>query len=81
MWINVIGVKDEPSYFVTVQKPNWVRIGNIIYEAQININEIYNFKPSDECLEVRFFNIDEAQNEKLFPNVMEFIKHFNPLNH
>ena len=81
MWINVIGVKDEPSYFITTKKDNWVWIANVIYEVQVNINEISNFKISDECLEVRFFDIDEAKNEKLFPNVMEFIKHFNPLNH
>ena len=74
MWINVKSVKDTPSYFVTLQKSNWVRIGNIIYEVQVDANKIFNFKASDECLEVRFFDIDEAKNEKLFPNVKEFIK-------
>ena len=81
MGINVISIKDSPSYFITTKKDNWVWIANIIYETKVNVDEIFNFKPSDECLEVRFFNIDEAKNEKLFPNVMEFIKHFNPLNH
>ena len=81
MWINVISVEENPSYFITAQKDNWVWIANVIYETQVNINEISDFKPSDECLEVRFFDINEAQNEKLFPNVREFIKHFNPLNH
>ena len=81
MWINVISVEENPSYFITAQKDNWVWIANVMYETQVNINEISDFKPSDECLEVRFFDINEAQNEKLFPNVREFIKHFNPLNH
>ena len=81
LWINIISVEENPSYFITTQKDNWLRIANVIYETQVNINEIYNFKPSDECLEVRFFDINEAQNVKLFPNVREFIKHFNPLNH
>ena len=81
MWINVISVEENPSYFITAQKDNWVWIANVIYETQVNINEISDFKPSDECLEVRFFDINEAQNEKLFPNVREFIKHFYPLNH
>ena len=81
MWINVISVEENPSYFITAQKDNWVWIANVIYETQVNINEIYDFKPSDECLEVRFFHANEAQNEKLFPNVRKFIKHFNPLNH
>jgi ADP-ribose pyrophosphatase YjhB (NUDIX family) len=80
MWINVISVKENPSYFITAKKDNWVWIANVIYETQVNINEISNFKPSDECLEVRFFDINEAQNENLFPNVREFIKQFNPSN-
>jgi len=80
MWVNVIKIEDNPSYFITAQKDNWVWIANVIYETQVNINEIYSFKPSEECLEVRFFDVNEAQKEKLFPNVMEFIKHFNPLN-
>lgn len=81
MWINVISVEDNPSYFITVKKDNWVWIANIIYEVQVDANKISNFKPSDECLDVRFFDINEAQNEKLFPNVKEFIRYFNPLNH
>lgn len=81
IWINVINVKEKPSYFITTQKDNWVRISNVIYETQVNNDEIFNFKPSDECQEVRFFDASEAQNEKLFPNVMEFIKYFNVSNH
>ena len=81
MWINVTSIKENPSYFITAQKDNWVWIANVIYETQVNINEIYNFMPSDECMEVKFFDINKAQNEKLFPNVREFIKHFNQLNH
>ena len=81
MWINVISVKDNPSYFITTKKDNWVWIANIIYGVQVDVNEIANFKPSDECLDVKFFDINEAQNEKLFPNVREFIRYFNPLNH
>lgn len=81
MWINVKYVKDTPSYFITVQKPNWIRISNIIYETEIDINDIQNFKPSNECLEARFFNREEAENENLFHNVKEFIKQFDPLSH
>ena len=81
MWINVINVKEKPSYFITAKKDNWIWIANIIYETQVDIDEIFNFKPSDECLEVKFFDVNEAQNEKLFLNVREFIEHYNPLNH
>ena len=81
MWINIISVKDNPSYFITAQKDNWVWIANVIYETQVNVDEIFDFKPSDECLEVKFFDIAEAQHENLFPNVKNFIKHFNKLIH
>ena len=81
MWVNVKGVNNKPSYFITVQKPNWVRIANIIYETEIDVDDIQNFKSSDECLEVRFFNKEEAENEILFPNVREFIKQFSVSNH
>ena len=81
MWINVISVKENPSYFITTKKDNWVWIANLIYETKVDIDEIFNFKTSNECLEAKFFNISEAKNEELFPNVREFIKHFNPLNH
>ena len=81
MWINVIKINQKPSYFITTQKDNWIWIANIIYETQVNHKQILDFRPSDECLEVRFFNVNEAQNEELFPNVRQFLKHFNPLDH
>ena len=81
MWINVIRINKKPSYFITTQKDNWIWIANVIYETQINHKQILDFRPSDECLEIRFFNVKEAQNEKLFLNVREFIKHFNSLDY
>ena len=77
MWINVIWVNENPSYFTTTQKANWIWISNVIYETQINMDEIKNFKPSDECLEIKFFNKEEAKKEKLFPNVEKFIEQYS----
>lgn len=74
MWINVISVNENPSYFLTCQKANWTRIANVIYKTKIKIEDLKNFTPSDECLEIRFFNTQEAKNEKLFPNVEKFIE-------
>ena len=76
VWINVIWVNENPSYFITAQKANWIWISNVIYETQINMDEIKNFKPSDECLEIKFFNKEEAKKEKLFPNVEKFIEQY-----
>ena len=77
MWINVISVNENPSYFLTCQKANWTRIANVIYEIKINIEDLKNFTPSDECLEIKFFNTQEAKNEKLFPNVEKYIEQYN----
>ena len=81
MGITVKNVSETPSYFLTTQKKNGVRIANVIYETSIDLNDLLKFKPSDECLEVKFFDIEQAQKEELFPNVQEFIKIFNPNNH
>ena len=81
MWIQAKKVNEIPSYFLTTQKKNGVRIANVIYETKIDLNDLLNFKPSDECLEVKFFDIEQAKKEELFPNVEEFIKIFNPNNH
>jgi len=81
MWIQAKKVNETPSYFFTTQKKNGVRIANVIYETKIDLNDLLNFKPSDECLEVKFFDVEEAKNEELFPNAEEFIKIFNPNNH
>ena len=77
MWINIIWVNQNPSYFLTCQKANWTRIANIIYETKINIEDLKNFIPSDECLEIKFFDTQEAKKEKLFPNVEKFIEQYN----
>ena len=81
MGITVKNVSETPSYFLTTQKKNGVRIANIIYETSVDLNDLLKFKPSDECLEVKFFDIEQAKKEELFPNVQEFIKIFNPNSH
>ena len=81
MWINVKHIKENPSYFITAKKDNWIWIANAIYETQIDIGTINDFKPSDECLEIKFFGVNDAKNGKLLPNVSEFIKYFTAANH
>jgi len=74
MGVNVQEVKEQPSYFLTAKKPNWVWISNIIYETKVDLDEIMKFTPTEECQDVKFFNTEEAKKETLFPNVEEFIK-------
>ena len=81
MGITVKSVNDNPSYFLTTIKENWVWISNIIYETKVDLDDILSFIPSDECLEVKFFDVNQAKQEKLFPNVKVFIENYNKDNH
>lgn len=72
-------VASQPSYFVTGLNSNgqqWK--SNILYETKV---KDLNFKPSSECVELRFFTKEEASEQNLYPVVKEFLKEFNPDNH
>lgn len=74
-------IKKIPSYFISSKNPKGFWIANIIYEVQIDFQEIQKFVPSEECQELRFFTKEEAEKEKLYPNVIAFFKDFDPENH
>lgn len=77
--LEVIEVSATPKYFVTAPKVGREGyVANVIYEVKL---KDLDFTPSDECVELRFFSVEEAQKEKLFPQVAEFIKVFNPELH
>jgi 8-oxo-dGTP diphosphatase len=79
MGLEVVHISRRPSYFVTARHRGggwW--ICNVIYETKV---KNLDFKPSDECTELRFFTKEEAKKEKLFSNVAEFVKIYNPDNH
>jgi len=74
--LEVIEVSATPKYFVTAPKVGREGfVANVIYEVKL---KDLDFTPSDECVELRFFNVEEAQKEDLFPQVAEFIKVFKP---
>lgn len=81
MWIQAKWVSKKPSYFITCKNLKGVWISNIIYEVQVDMKDVFNFTPSGECQEVKFFTKEEAEKEEAFPNVKEFIKQFDPENH
>jgi 8-oxo-dGTP diphosphatase len=78
MWLETIFIAKEPSYFFTSTNLKWRNIANALYETKV---KDYNFKPSEECIEIWFFTIEEASKLKTFPNIQEFLKHYNPKNH
>lgn len=77
--LEITEVSATPKYFVTAPKVGREGfVANIIYEIKL---KDLNFKPSDECVELRFFNVEEARQEDLFPQVAKFIEVFNPELH
>ena len=50
----------------------------VLYETKV---KDLNFKPSDECVELRFFTKEEALKENIYPIVKEFLEEYNPGNH
>ncbi len=79
MGLRVVHVSDKPSYFFTAphRSGKWW-ICNVVYEVEV---ENLDFKPSEECVELRFFTKEEALKEKLFSNVVTFANIFKPQNH
>lgn len=72
-------ISPTPNYFVTAPKVDRLGyVANIIYEIKLNS---LGFKPSEECIELRFFNKESVRQENLFPQVEEFIKIYDPALH
>lgn len=75
----VAHISDSPSYFITAPRQSSdTYTANIIYEVKL---EDLNFIASEECTELRYFSVTEAANEELYPNVREFLMHFDAKNH
>jgi 8-oxo-dGTP diphosphatase len=58
-----------PKYFITSQRiDNSSYIANLIYRIEL---KNLDFRPSDECQELRFFSLEDMKREynNLFPNV------------
>lgn len=72
-------ISPYPKYFLTAPRLDKGSFtANVIYEIKL---KDLNFTPSDECQELRYFNVEEARKEKLFPNVEKFLEVFNPSLH
>lgn len=79
MGIAVTWVADHPAYFLTDQtRTKKVWIANLVYETEL---EHLNFTPSEECVEVRFVNLEEVSALPVFPNVLKLARLFDPTRH
>lgn len=78
MGLSVTYVSKQPSYFFSDNNPKYEYVANVLYEVKL---VHLDFKPSNECTEIRFFTKEEALKENLFPNVKVFLNVFDPKNH
>ncbi len=77
--LEITEVSATPKYFVTAPKVGREGfVANVIYEVKL---KDLNFTPSDECVELRFFSVEEAKKVDLFPQVERFIEVFDPELH
>jgi 8-oxo-dGTP pyrophosphatase MutT (NUDIX family) len=77
--LEVTYVSSSPKYFVTAQRLGHdTFVANVIYEIKL---KDLTFTASDECQELRFFNVEEACKEDLFPNVEKFLDAYDPNLH
>ena len=70
--LEVTYVSENPRYFITSPRANAnTFIANVIYEIKL---KHYDFTPSDECQELRFFSTKEMHEVELFPNVYKLLE-------
>jgi 8-oxo-dGTP diphosphatase len=71
--LEVSHVSPSPKYFVTaprVGKTITTYLANVIYEITLNN---FDFIPSGECQELRFFSVEEMGEVDLSPNVQQLL--------
>lgn len=78
MAIATTWIADRLSYFYSFQSEKGAWFTNAIYETKL---ENLNFTPSDECLDAKFFSIEEMKNEDIFSNVTKFLELYDPNSH
>jgi 8-oxo-dGTP pyrophosphatase MutT (NUDIX family) len=77
--LEVTWVSPSPKYFITCPRLGHdTFVANVVYEVKL---KDLHFTPSDECQELRFFTVQEARKEVLFPNVEKLLELFDPALH
>ncbi|GAB0174822.1 MAG: hypothetical protein HHAS10_07010 [Candidatus Altimarinota bacterium] len=79
MGLETVKIASEPCYFYTSTNLSKSKhIVNALYETSVKNLE---FTPSEECVEIGFFTLQEASTLDTYPNIKEFLKHYNPSRH
>lgn len=78
MGIKTTWISEHPSYFVPHQSDQGIWFTFAMYETKL---EHINFKPSDECIDARFFSHEEALKEDIFSSVRKILELYDPEKH
>jgi len=74
--LTVTDIEQTPNYFITAYKPEKnVFIANVLYAVKL---KDLRFSPSDECVELRFFTVQEAKKINVLPNIERFLEIYTP---
>lgn len=77
--LEITYISPTPKYFITTKRHNKdAYIANVIYEIKL---KDLNFTASEECQELRYFNVEEARAVELFPNVSKLLEVYDPALH
>lgn len=69
MWLVATSISTKPVEFIAIEKPTSQKrpwISNICYETTL---KNLDFKASDECVEIGFFNLSDITDMNVLPNV------------
>lgn len=75
MGLLTVFIAEQPRYFYPAKNPKDQFIVNAVYETRV---AHLDFQPSPECMEIRFFTVDEVleNRNQMYPNILEFVKYF-----
>jgi 8-oxo-dGTP diphosphatase len=77
--LTITWVSPTPKYFLTSPRHGHNSyVAHIVYEIKV---KDLNFRRSEECEELRFFTLEEAKLEQLFPTVEKLVEKFDPQLH
>ncbi len=65
MWLTVTYIEKQPKYFFPAWSIDWITpLALICYEVTV---ESFDYTETDECREMKFFTLEEALEEDIFP--------------
>ena len=75
MCLEVIEINPRIQYFVIAKSLDNVWKSSVFYITKL---KDLKFTPTDECREIKFFTIEEAEKVESYPVVKAFLKEFDP---